>query len=102
MPALRAAPPDPPSIVVGAISTPAVAPARAAPIPLTPLAHLPPFEVESLGTFQDVANNNMRKVIACRITKSKQDVPHWYTSMEVELDNVLKLRKQLVTQGFGQ
>jgi pyruvate dehydrogenase E2 component (dihydrolipoamide acetyltransferase) len=98
MPELRTAPPDPPSIVAAGISAPAVGPARTAPIPLTPLAHLPPPQVESFGTFEDVANNNMRKVIARRLTESKRDVPHYYTSMEVELDNVLKLRKQLVSQ----
>jgi pyruvate dehydrogenase E2 component (dihydrolipoamide acetyltransferase) len=38
----------------------------------------------------------MRKVIARRLTESKREVPHYYTSVEVELDNVMKLRKMLV------
>jgi pyruvate/2-oxoglutarate dehydrogenase complex dihydrolipoamide acyltransferase (E2) component len=52
----------------------------------------------SCTSFQDVPNNNMRKIIAKRLTESKRDVPHFYTSVEVELDNVLALRKQLATQ----
>jgi pyruvate dehydrogenase E2 component (dihydrolipoamide acetyltransferase) len=51
--------------------------------------------IESYGSYEDVVNNNMRKVIAKRLTASKREVPHFYTSMEVELDNILKLRKKL-------
>jgi pyruvate dehydrogenase E2 component (dihydrolipoamide acetyltransferase) len=97
MPTLRASLEEPQSIVAVATSTPTAVPVRAPQIPSNPLAHLPPPEVMSFGTFEDIANNNMRKVIARRLTESKRDVPHYYTSMEVELDNVLKLRKQLVT-----
>ncbi|CAJ1953745.1 unnamed protein product [Cylindrotheca closterium] len=72
----------------------AMQPAAATPgAPFTDL-EIPP--VDTMGTFEDVANNNMRKVIARRLTESKREVPHFYTSMEVELDDVLKLRKQLV------
>lgn len=80
-------------------SATAASPAAAAPTPkvtTAPLEGLPLPEIESYGTFEDVANNNMRKVIARRLAESKREVPHYYTSMEVELDNVLKLRKQLV------
>lgn len=65
------------------------------PPPKAPMADLPVPKVDSHGTFEDVPNNSMRKVIAKRLTESKREVPHFYTSMEVELDNVMKLRKQL-------
>lgn len=60
----------------------------------------PPIVVPqaSSTSFQDVPNNNMRKIIAKRLTESKRDVPHFYTAVEVELDDVLALRKQLATQ----
>lgn len=61
-----------------------------------PAEDLPVPEVETYGSYEDIPNNNMRKVVAKRLTASKQEVPVFYTSMEVELDNVLKLRKQLV------
>jgi pyruvate dehydrogenase E2 component (dihydrolipoamide acetyltransferase) len=37
----------------------------------------------------------MRKVIARRLTESKQTVPHFYLSMDCTLDGLLKLRKEL-------
>jgi pyruvate dehydrogenase E2 component (dihydrolipoamide acetyltransferase) len=44
--------------------------------------------------YHDTPNNKMRKIIASRLTESKQTVPHSYTSVEIELDQFLKLRKQ--------
>jgi len=37
----------------------------------------------------------MRKVISRRLTESKSTVPHFYTSIEIPLDNILSLRKVL-------
>ena len=42
-----------------------------------------------------IANNNMRKVIAKRLTESKQTVPHFYLNLDIELDRLLDVRKQL-------
>ncbi len=35
----------------------------------------------------------MRKVIAKRLTESKSTVPHFYTSIECEIDELMALRK---------
>ena len=43
-------------------------------------------------------NNNMRKVIAKRLTESKQFVPHFYLTVSVELDKLLEVRKELNTE----
>merc|ERR1711935_405480 len=75
------------------------APAAAAAAPKVssgPAEDLPVPEVETNGSYEDIPHNNMRKVVAKRLTASKQEVPVFYISMEVELDNVLKLRKQLL------
>jgi len=45
--------------------------------------------------FEDVKLSNMRKTIAKRLTESKQTVPHFYLSVDIELDNLLAARKQL-------
>lgn len=37
----------------------------------------------------------MRKVIARRLSESKQTVPHFYVSMDIQLDALLKLRADL-------
>ena len=75
-----------------------VAPIAAAPQPvsLQALVDLPLPTIDSQGSFEDVKNNNMRKIIARRLTESKSQVPHYYVSMEIELDNILALRKTLV------
>jgi pyruvate dehydrogenase E2 component (dihydrolipoamide acetyltransferase) len=45
--------------------------------------------------FDALPNSSVRKVIAKRLTESKQLVPHFYLSVDVELDALLDLRKQL-------
>ncbi len=39
--------------------------------------------------------NNMRKVIAKRLTESKQTVPHFYLTVDCNLDALLKLRSDI-------
>jgi pyruvate dehydrogenase E2 component (dihydrolipoamide acetyltransferase) len=45
--------------------------------------------------FNKIPNNNMRKVIARRLTESKQQVPHFYLTIECELDALMDIRKQI-------
>ncbi|CDO46583.1 branched-chain alpha-keto acid dehydrogenase subunit E2 [Bartonella henselae] len=40
-------------------------------------------------------HNNMRKTIAKRLVESKQRVPHFYVTLDCELDALLQLRTQL-------
>ncbi len=42
-----------------------------------------------------VPMTSMRKVIARRLAEAKQTVPHFYVSMDIELDALLKLRADL-------
>jgi len=65
------------------------------PVSITDLVHLPLPMIDTDGSYEDFPNNNMRKVIARRLVESKSTVPHFYSSMEVELDNILALRKNL-------
>ena len=48
-------------------------------------------------TFTEIPNNMMRKTIAKRLTESKQQVPHFYLSIDVELDNLLAARSRMNT-----
>jgi len=48
--------------------------------------------------FVQVPNNSMRKVIARRLTESKQTIPHFYVSVDVTLDHLLELRERLNAQ----
>jgi pyruvate dehydrogenase E2 component (dihydrolipoamide acetyltransferase) len=51
--------------------------------------------ISTSGTFTDIKNTSMRKIIAKRLTESKSTVPHFYATTEIELDNIMALRKKL-------
>ncbi|GMF32318.1 unnamed protein product [Phytophthora lilii] len=77
------------------LETPAK-PAAAAAAPAQPVAAAAAAPaVAADAEYEDLPLSNMRKIIAKRLTASKKDVPHSYTSIDCEIDNILKLRKQL-------
>jgi pyruvate dehydrogenase E2 component (dihydrolipoamide acetyltransferase) len=61
-----------------------------APRPM-PTGPLPYHEDE----FERVENSMMRKAIARRLAESKQQVPHFYLNVDVEMDRLMDLRAQL-------
>ncbi|MFM7378522.1 MAG: 2-oxo acid dehydrogenase subunit E2 [Erythrobacter sp.] len=76
------------------------APGAAAPAPATPAAAPAPTPVASLGGDLDAPYevqklNNVRKVIARRLTEAKQTIPHIYLTVDIRLDALLKLRGEL-------
>lgn len=84
-----------------AAAAPAQAPAAstAAPAP-APAAAAAPAPVVSLGGDLDAPYevqklNNVRKVIARRLTEAKQTIPHIYLTVDIRLDALLKLRGEL-------
>jgi pyruvate dehydrogenase E2 component (dihydrolipoamide acetyltransferase) len=48
-----------------------------------------------IATEQVVPMSNMRRTIARRLQESKQQIPHFYTEMEVDMDAAIKLREEL-------
>ena len=50
------------------------------------------------GSYELVPHDQMRKVIARRLTESKQTIPHFYVSVDVTLDHLLELRERLNLQ----
>jgi pyruvate dehydrogenase E2 component (dihydrolipoamide acetyltransferase) len=77
----------------------APAPAAAAPEP-TPAAKPAPAPMATRAAAITAPHNlvphtTMRRVIAKRLTESKQSVPHFYLTMDIELDALLKLRGEL-------
>jgi pyruvate dehydrogenase E2 component (dihydrolipoamide acetyltransferase) len=67
----------------GAPAAPQAAAAHAAPVEPGDIPH----EVAKLS--------NMRKTIARRLTESKQQIPHIYLTVDIQLDALLKLRSEL-------
>ncbi len=45
--------------------------------------------------FEDLPLSNMRKVIAKRLLESKQTVPHFYLTIDCQLDELMAVRKKL-------
>jgi len=45
-------------------------------------------------SYDDIDNSQMRKAIARRLTESKFTAPHYYLSVEFEMDNAIAFRKQ--------
>jgi pyruvate dehydrogenase E2 component (dihydrolipoamide acetyltransferase) len=74
-----------PGAAPAAAPAPQEAPASAGAQPQSDLDA--PYEEQKL--------NNVRKVIARRLTEAKQTVPHIYLTVDVQLDALLKLRSQL-------
>jgi len=66
-----------------AVATPAAAP--------TPAAVTPP----AAGDYMEIPLTSMRKTIARRLSEAKQTIPHFYLTVECELDNLLAMRKEL-------
>ncbi|MBA3666520.1 MAG: pyruvate dehydrogenase complex dihydrolipoamide acetyltransferase [Sphingomonas sp.] len=58
-----------------------------------PAAPAKPFETDI--PHETVKLSNMRKTIARRLTESKQQVPHIYLTVDIQLDALLKLRGEL-------
>ena len=67
-------------------------PAKEAPAP-APTPAKPANDYDA--PFEEQKLNNVRKVIAKRLTEAKQQIPHIYLTVDVRLDPLLDLRKQL-------
>ncbi|XP_069803364.1 dihydrolipoyllysine-residue acetyltransferase component of pyruvate dehydrogenase complex, mitochondrial [Dendropsophus ebraccatus] len=68
------------------------APAAAAP---TPAAPSPAVAAVPTGVFTDIPISNIRKVIAQRLMLSKQTIPHYYLSIDINMGEIIRLRKEL-------
>lgn len=76
--------------------TPKVTGLAAAHVPATPAVMVPP--PGQMLTSRRVALSNMRRTIAKRLVESKTTIPHYQVTVEVEMDALLALRKQLNDQ----
>jgi len=47
------------------------------------------------GSYELVPNDGMRKVVAARLTESKQTIPHFYLSLDCKIDALLEAREQI-------
>ncbi|WP_142846986.1 pyruvate dehydrogenase complex dihydrolipoamide acetyltransferase [Telmatospirillum sp. J64-1] len=69
--------------------------AAAAPQAAKPAAPAPAPVPEFGPKFHEVPHSGMRKTIARRLSESKRDVPHFYLTIDCNLDALMALRKDL-------
>jgi pyruvate dehydrogenase E2 component (dihydrolipoamide acetyltransferase) len=88
----------------GAKAASSAAPATAAPASAPKPAAAPlaagPFDEQvkklfAADSYEEVPHDGMRKTIARRLLEAKQTVPHFYVTVDCELDALLKLRGEL-------
>ena len=94
-PAAMTAAPQPAAAAPAAVPGPA---ALTGAVPATVPAPTPPARpspVAITATHQRLPNSNIRRTIARRLSESKQFTPHFYCSIDVELDALLALRAKL-------
>ena len=49
-------------------------------------------------SFEEIPHDSMRKTIARRLVEAKQTIPHFYLSVDCEIDTLLKLREEINKQ----
>ncbi len=70
-------------------------PQLSAPVAPAPVVAAAPPAPSATAQYEDRPNSTMRKVIARRLAESKQTAPHFYLSMDCELDALLEVRRTL-------
>ncbi|HUI19374.1 MAG TPA: pyruvate dehydrogenase complex dihydrolipoamide acetyltransferase [Alphaproteobacteria bacterium] len=74
---------------------PAARPAAPAPRAAPAARPAPVIELPGAAPYREVPHSSMRKIIARRLTEAKQQQPHFYLSIDCELDALLKVREDL-------
>ena len=69
---------------------------HSSPQPGIAMAPAAPTGVES---FTDTPVSQMRKVIASRLSESKNTAPHFYVTMDIDMDNAIAARKAMNASG---
>ncbi|WP_108659378.1 pyruvate dehydrogenase complex dihydrolipoamide acetyltransferase [Acuticoccus kandeliae] len=90
--AAKPAPAAAPAPAIAPAAAAAKAPAAAAPVGMSDDQIRAMFEP---GTYREIPHDGMRKTIARRLTESKQTIPHFYLSVDCELDALLKVRTEI-------
>ena len=78
-------------------AAPAPQQAAAGPAPSAAAEMPTPSGLETLNAarVEEVKLTGMRKTIAARLTAAKRDIPHYYLTVDCEIDRLLAMRKEL-------
>ncbi len=79
-----------------AVATPIAPPAPVAPKAVAmPSAAVNTFVANAGDSFTDVPVSSMRRVIAQRLSESKFSAPHFYLTVEIDMDKAIEIRQQI-------
>ncbi|EKF18381.1 pyruvate dehydrogenase complex dihydrolipoamide acetyltransferase [Nitratireductor pacificus] len=73
----------------------ATTPAAGAPASVKPMSDEAVLKLFEEGSYELVPHDGMRKTIARRLVEAKSTIPHFYLTLDCEIDALLTLRKQL-------
>jgi len=79
----------------GTASVPTASPAPAVAPPVAPAPAVRPATSAITGPHKLVPHSSIRKVIARRLTEAKSTIPHFYVSMDIEIDALVDLMNKL-------
>jgi pyruvate dehydrogenase E2 component (dihydrolipoamide acetyltransferase) len=77
-------------------------PVAVAPTPVSQAPKAPTSLPYAVGTYDVIPLDGMRRTVARRMTESFRDVPHFPLNIDLEIDKLLELRKQLNVVGEAQ
>jgi pyruvate dehydrogenase E2 component (dihydrolipoamide acetyltransferase) len=67
--------------------------------PRAPIHMVPSAPVGQLGhpeqEYEDIVNSPVRKIIAQRLTESKTQTPHYYVTVEIDMNQAVEMRRRL-------
>ncbi len=100
-PSQGVAPATKPTVAVGTAALAqmqALVPSSGSAIAPQPMPDEQIFALYEQGSYELVPHDNMRKTIAARLTQAKSTIPHFYLTIDCELDNLLEARQRLNTR----
>ena len=80
--------------VAKAPAAPTPAPVAQAPAPAPAPTPVVPAPAAPGQKFTDIPVSNIRGVIAKRLLQSKQTIPHYYLSVDINMDSIMSLRQE--------
>ena len=84
------------AVKAGTVTSPASGASATSPAePAASARPAAPAQPAAYGAHRAVPNSSMRRAIAKRLSASKNDNPHFYVGMDIELDRLLELRAML-------
>jgi len=76
-------------------AAPAATPVAGAAAPTGGMSKAQVLALYEEGSYELVPNDGMRKVVAQRLTESKQTIPHFYLTLDCKIDALMEAREQI-------